>query len=216
MATVKDFFETFEFERMLTDAPKPIQDFLDGEIKFIKDFVEPGKKVLEIGGGYGRLLEILSDFSEHVVGIDFSKSLLLKATERLKTKKNVDVKFMYAEKMSFEDDSFDYVLCLDATFGNMPGIELEALKEMKRVCKPGGKIVISVFSEKAEHAQFENYTRIGLTNIQDNGKAIHTEEGFYSRRFTKNDLKEFFEKVDLKCDVTSICSINHIAYAVKE
>ena len=48
---------------------------------------------------------------------------------------------MDANKMSFEDDSFDSV-CISNSLHHMknPG---RVLKEMKRVCKPGGNLIIN-------------------------------------------------------------------------
>lgn len=210
---VKKFYETFDFAKIITNPPKPIQEFLDQEIKFIKKYIKPNKVILEVGCGYGRLVKILSKNAKKVVGIDFSKPLLDKAKKNLFDKKNVELFLMNAEDIKFGNRSFDYVLCLDASFGNMPSIELKTLKQMKRVCKQNGEIIISVFSENAKKAQIENYTRIGLKNIRDDGKAIHTDEGFYSRRFTKDNLKELFDKINLKCKIIKICSINYIVIA---
>ncbi|OHA79776.1 MAG: hypothetical protein A2675_04180 [Candidatus Yonathbacteria bacterium RIFCSPHIGHO2_01_FULL_51_10] len=209
--TVQDFYRDFNFEEVITNPPLPIQKFLDEEIKFISRHVKQGSKILEVGCGYGRLLNILAEKADKIVGIDFSEPLLEKAHESFKNRKNVELWFMDAQKMSFEDESFDYVLCLDATFGNMPGIEEKVLNEMKRVTKDTGEVVISVFSENAKDAQLENYHRIGLTGIKDDGAAVTSKEGFYSRRFTKKQLQELFERARLSCDVISLCPINYVA-----
>jgi len=213
---VRKFYENFDFETMITDPPKLIQEFLDGETNFIKKQIVSNKKILEIGCGYGRLLGILSEKAKEVVGIDFSKRMVDLAKEKLSSKSNVFVKLMEADKLGFKDESFDYVVCLDNTFGNMPDIELDVLKEMARACKKGGCMIVSVFSENAEDVQFENYARIGLKNIKDDGNAIHTEEGFYSRRFSKDELVKLFEKIGLECKVIKICPVNYVAYAVKK
>ncbi|MEI6850323.1 MAG: class I SAM-dependent methyltransferase, partial [archaeon] len=171
--------------------------------------------LVEIGCGYGRLLSLLSDKGKTVTGIDFSKSLIDKAKFNLSKKKNVKILEMNAAKLNFDDNAFDFVLCLDASFGNMPNIEEQVLKEMKRVCKIGGTLIISVFSENAKKAQMENYKRIGLTNIKDDGIAVHTSEGLYSRRFSKNELDELFFKISLKCKISKLSKINYIAIAKK-
>lgn len=213
--SVKIFFETFDFSKIIEKSPRLIQEFLDGEIKFLKKYIQPNEIILDVGCGYGRLLKLLSKNAKRVVGIDFSESLLEHTKQNLAGKDNVELYLMRAERMDFDDERFDYVLCLYSTFGNMPGIELDVLKEMKRVCKKGGEIIISVFSENAKEVQIENYKRAGLTNIRDDREAIHTEEGLYSRRFTKKDLEELFEKVGLRCDIIKICPINYMAIARK-
>jgi ubiquinone/menaquinone biosynthesis C-methylase UbiE len=95
----------------------------------------------------------------------------------------------------------------------MPGIEVDVLKEMKRVTNERGQIIVSVFSENAKPTQIENYTRIGLKNVRDDGIAVHTDEGFYSRRFTKENLQSYFEAIGLTCTIIKICPINYIAIA---
>ncbi|MEW5996970.1 MAG: class I SAM-dependent methyltransferase [Candidatus Micrarchaeota archaeon] len=212
---VKRFYETFDFEKMITNPPKLIQDFLDGEIGFVEEHIRPGKKILEIGCGYGRLMRVLSKNAKKVVGIDFSKRMVGLAGKNLSDAGNVEILPMDADDLKFADGSFDYVLCLDNSFGNMPGIELGVLREMARTCKKGGEVIVSVFSENAGDVQAENYGRIGLKGIRDDGKAVHTDEGFYSRRFTKKELIELFGKAGLECEIMSVCPVNYIAYAVK-
>ncbi|MEK6833128.1 MAG: class I SAM-dependent methyltransferase, partial [Nanoarchaeota archaeon] len=214
--SVKNFYETFDFEKMINDqAPELIQEFLDGEIEFISEHIKPNSSILEIGCGYGRLLKIMAKKSKQLVGIDFSNRMVELSKKNLEGKENVDIQLMEADKLTFNDNFFDYVVCLDNSFGNMPKIELDVLKEMKRVCKNGGEIIISVFSENAKDVQRENYERIGLTNIKDDGKAIHTAEGFYSRRFAKEELKSLFNNAGLEPEIVKICPINYIAYAPK-
>ena len=188
--TVKKFYETFDFEKMIdSQAPKLIQEFLDGEIKFISEYIKPDSSILEIGCGYGRLLKILSKKSKQLVGIDFSKRMVELSKQNLKEEQNVSIQLMEADKLTFKNDFFDYVVCLDNSFGNMPKIELDVLKEMKRVCKKGGEIILSVFSENAKDVQIENYERIGLTEIQDDNLILEK---------TKEEIKNFAEDTKSK------------------
>ena len=213
---VKRFYETFDFERMIDKkSPELIQEFLDGEIEFINKHIKNNSSILEIGCGYGRLLQILAKNSKKVIGIDFSKNMVNLSKNNLGNHQNVIIELMDANKLSFKDNSFDYVVCLDNSFGNMPKIEQEVINEMKRVCKIGGEIIISVFSDNAKNTQMENYQRIGLTNIKDDGQAIQTTEGLYSRRFSDLELKELFNGASLKCKIIKICPINYVAYATK-
>ncbi len=215
---VQKFYTDFDFEKMVTgNPPLLIREFLEKEIKFLRKNIPAGKTVLEIGCGYGRLLHVLASRAKKVVGIDFSRPLIQKAKYFLGEKciKNADIYFMHADKLKFTKNMFDFTLCLDATFGNMPGIELAVLKEMKRVTKRDGKIVLSVFSESAKAAQIENYRRIGLTGIHDNGSSVLTNEGLYSRRFTKEELKNLCSDAGLKCKIRKLCGINYIAIGEK-
>lgn len=210
---VRQFFERFRFENMLTNPPKQIIEFLEGEKKYLQTKLEPGKDILEIGCGYGRLLGLLSDRARNVLGIDFSRSQLLRAKLNTTDLKNLDLSLMDASNLGVIDSSFDYTLCMDSGFGNMPGIELQVLKEMARVTRVGGQIVISVFSENAKEVQINNYQRVGLQGIWDDDTAIRTQEGFYSRRFSKSDLVDMFATVGLTPEFVRVCDVNHIAAA---
>lgn len=104
--------------------------------------LQPGEKVLEVGVGTGLSLPHYPKDVE-VCGIDLSEEMLKKArrlvgTEHLENIKSLEI--MNAEKMSFPDNSFDAVMAMHiVTVVTHPD---KFAKEMKRVCKPGGRIVI--------------------------------------------------------------------------
>lgn len=220
--TVKEFYEHFDFERMVNDPPDLIKGFFSDELAFLKsDFfgkvVEPDSDMLEIGCGYGRLLKVLCEHTRRLVGIDFSRTMIDKARQNLVDKANVEIYLMDADKLQFPDEAFDNVVCLAQTFGNMPGIEINVLREMKRVTKKGGKVIINVFSEIMKEAQAENYKRLELANVRDDGTGYHTDDGFYSRRFTREQLTELFSVAGLVCGISefSHTKSNYFAVAVK-
>lgn len=213
--TVKDFYSEFDFEKIISNPPTLIQDFLDTEMAFINNHIKQSKDILEVGCGYGRLLKILTSKASNVVGVDFSAPLLEKGKKNIAEYANVQTFLMDAQDLRFNDASFDYVLCLDASFGNMPGIEERVVCEMARVMRDHGELIVSVFSEAAKDVQLENYRRVGLTNLSDNGTAVSSSEGFYSRRFTKEQLVSLFSVACLSCEIQSLCSINYVAIGRK-
>ncbi len=103
--------------------------------------IEPGHKVLEVGVGTGLTLP-LYPINCQVIGVDLSRSMLNEAEALIKRKrlKNATVKLMDATKLEFPDNSFDGVL--GNLFISATSYPREALLEMKRVCKPGGTIVL--------------------------------------------------------------------------
>jgi ubiquinone/menaquinone biosynthesis C-methylase UbiE len=208
--SLKRYYETVDFSRILAAAP--FQEFLEEERAFLASYLRADKHILEVGCGHGRLLELFSEGASRVVGIDFSKSLL----DKVRTNLNAEVYLMHAEKMTLPSDSFDYVLCVAATFGNMPGIERDVLRQMFRVCRPGGEIILSVFSEHAASAQLEVYQNMGFSGIVDDGMAMRTNEGLYSRRFTSEQLSELLLSVDMAHTIRSLCPINYVAIGKKE
>lgn len=213
--TVRSFYEKFDFERAICRPTPALKRLLDAEVEFLKKAVEPGRSVLEIGCGFGRLLIGLCGKSRIVAGIDFSRALLDKARQQLSSFTNTTLHEMDAASISFGDETFRYTICMENTFGNMPGIELQVLSEIKRVTKKGGKIILSVFSEKAGNMQVENYLLSGLTCIRDIGNAVTTKEGLFSRRFSEENLRFMFSSLGLDCTITSLCPENYLVVATR-
>jgi phosphatidylethanolamine/phosphatidyl-N-methylethanolamine N-methyltransferase len=103
--------------------------------------LRPGENVLEIGVGTGLVLPLYPR-SVDVVGIDLSEGMLEEARYRIAAlgMRNATVLRMDAAKLDFPDASFDAIL---APYVISVVSEPErVLAEMKRVCRPGGRIVI--------------------------------------------------------------------------
>jgi phosphatidylethanolamine/phosphatidyl-N-methylethanolamine N-methyltransferase len=103
--------------------------------------IKSGDRVLEVGFGTGINAALYpSDCS--VTGIDFSSSMLEKAHDRIARKgvRNVRVLEMDAQNMKFADDSFDVVYA-PYVISVVPD-PVAVTREMYRVCRPGGKIII--------------------------------------------------------------------------
>jgi len=102
----------------------------------------PGQRILEVGVGTGLSLPFFRN-DAHVTGIDVSAEMLAKARRRVARDKlpQVDALVeMDAENLTFADDSFDVVLALYVASVVPDPARFAA--EMRRVCIPGGTIVI--------------------------------------------------------------------------
>jgi phosphatidylethanolamine/phosphatidyl-N-methylethanolamine N-methyltransferase len=103
--------------------------------------IKPGERVLEVGVGTGINLP-LYPHNCRVTGIDLSGSMLVKARERVLQKglPNVRLHEMDAANLTFPDDLFDIVYA-PYVISVVPD-PVRVVREMRRVCRPGGKIVI--------------------------------------------------------------------------
>ena len=109
--------------------------------------MRPAKRVLDVAIGTADLtIEMVRrGKAQQVTGLDLSDKMMeigKRKTERL----NANVEFVHgnAQQMPFEDDTFDAVTC---AFGcrNFQNLD-EGLREMFRVLRTGGQVVILEFS----------------------------------------------------------------------
>jgi ubiquinone/menaquinone biosynthesis C-methylase UbiE len=112
--------------------------------------VTPGQHILDVACGTGAVLFPASkkvNAIGRVTGIDLSSAMVQEATSIAKFNglNNIDFRKMDAEHLEFPDASFDAVTC---GFGIWFCPDMDAaLREMYRVCKPGGFIGITVFDK---------------------------------------------------------------------
>jgi phosphatidylethanolamine/phosphatidyl-N-methylethanolamine N-methyltransferase len=102
--------------------------------------IRPTDHILEVGVGTGINLGLYPKDCT-VTGIDFSASMLEKARDRMwrKEVRNARLLQMDAADLRFPDDSFDIVYA-PYLISVVPD-PVKVACEMRRVCKPGGRIV---------------------------------------------------------------------------
>ncbi len=103
--------------------------------------IAPADRVLEVGVGTG-INTSLYPVNCQVTGIDLSSSMLEKARERVAREglRNVRLMEMDAANLTFADDSFDIVYA--PYLVSVVPDPVKVVREMRRVCKPGGKIIV--------------------------------------------------------------------------
>lgn len=101
----------------------------------------PGQRILDIAAGTGTSSEPFADLGADVVAADLSEGML-----EVGRKRRPDITFVQADvtDLQFEDEEFDAVT-MSYGLRNVADYP-RALRELYRVTKPGGRIVINEFS----------------------------------------------------------------------
>lgn len=122
----------------------------------IAGLVAPGGAILEVAPGPGFLSVELAKRGFAVTGLDISRTFVGLAGKNAKDA-GVHVRFEQgnASDMPFADQSFDFLVCRAAfkNFADPSG----ALKEMRRVLKPGGRGLIIDLRKDASMADIARY-----------------------------------------------------------
>jgi phosphatidylethanolamine/phosphatidyl-N-methylethanolamine N-methyltransferase len=103
--------------------------------------IKPGDRILEVGVGTGINTSLYPPHCQ-VTGVDLSSSMLEKARERVAREghRNVRLLEMDAQNLTFADGAFDIVYA--PYLVSVVPDPVQVAREMHRVCKPGGKIII--------------------------------------------------------------------------
>jgi len=104
-------------------------------IELISKYVESGKTILDAGCGTGLSTQLIANRGYIAIGIDIS-SLFLKNAQ------NENIPYIVGDvtRMSFKDESFDAVASIELLEHVVK--PQDALNEMKRILKKGGKLII--------------------------------------------------------------------------
>jgi SAM-dependent methyltransferase len=105
--------------------------------------ITPGLKVLDLGSGDGTTALPAAQLGADVLGVDIAGNLVKAGNERAREAGLTNVTFQEGDASDLhelEDDSFDLVISVfGAMFAPKP---LDVAKEMVRVTRPGGRIVM--------------------------------------------------------------------------
>ena len=173
------------------------------EFGIFRDYIQDGDKVLDAGCGNGRLLELLKDKKIDYLGVDISDKLI-----ELAKKKYPQNNFLIADTLNlpFPDNNFDKVFSV-AVLHTIPSFEFreKALLELRRVLKPGGLLLLTVWDilrAKNLFLAFKQFLLklIGKSKL-DLGDAFvswGTKTNRYYHFFTNRELNTLVSKVGFK------------------
>ena len=101
-----------------------------------------GQRVLELGCGNGKTLSALTRLDNEVVGLDHSINALQSCLES----SSAHLVQGDVRSLPFREASFDTVLMLHLLEHLVEADRLKAVREARRVLRPGGQVLVRVFS----------------------------------------------------------------------
>ena len=179
------------------------RQYLWDDLKPLAKYTRDGDKVLDLCCGNGRLYQLFDGMSIHYIGLDQSEELIKRAWEKFP---GVDFSVGDMRELPFPDDSYDVIYSI-AAFHHLANAEdrLKVLAEMRRVLKPGGRLVMTNWNllgkwgseqvEKGKYKRFEKDFTVPYKNPEGKGLG----ERFY-HAFDLDELESLFAeaKFDLE------------------
>lgn len=156
--------------------------------RLLQDLVEPGSTWLDLGCGAGTLTCCLDRLGANGLAVDGSPAMIRVARERhLTAFQSFEFREIETvERLLLQDRSFDGVLCSSVVeYVDAPA---QALEEIARVLKPGGRLLLSVANRRSllRNAQYM-LRRLGRKPRFSYLDASHTT---YSRAEIRRALKQ--------------------------
>ncbi len=158
-------------------------------IEFLK---KTSGKVLDLGSGSGRHLVKIKSGKMYLV--DFSKEMLKLAEEKAKREKiNAEFKQANLWEIPYENEFFDYAICISALHCIEEENREKVVRELYRVLKKGGKAEIGVWNIKSK--RFKNSQKEKYIGWTDKGKR-------YYYLYDEKEIHDLFKKFGFKIILT--------------
>jgi SAM-dependent methyltransferase len=183
------------WNEVLRNLPESYKQWFEAEKDFLRANTPRNSRVLEIGCGEGRSLSYIEGFGK-LYGVDNNPQSVLQARERFNGNPEISISVDDGRRLSFRSDWFDRVLCLTtpANFGYEKPL---FFREMRRLVRDDGEIILSVFNED-EHTFQERmkvYEKLGAPIIPNEFDHKHTVRFNYpggasiSQQYSEQDLR---------------------------
>ena len=147
----------------------------------------PGEKILDVATGTGAVAVALGQRlggSGRVMAVDISERMLDRAYANVRRMAlhNIDLHPMDAAALEFRSGYFDAVTCSFGLFFLQDMVE--ALREWRRVLKPGGRLLLTSFGERA----FQPLAEWFCEALQDSGGPAIVPADFPWQRLASADI----------------------------
>lgn len=143
-------------------------------------YIDKTDDVLECACGTGLLTETIAIRCHQITATDFSFNMLKKAQKKCIEYENIIFEQANIMSLKYNDKSFDKVVA-----GNVIHLlddPFKALKELDRVCKDNGMIIIPTYINRKDNGKDNSFSKV----------VDKTGAGF-KRQFTFDTYQDFFK-----------------------
>lgn len=145
----------------------------------VEKLIQPTDDVLECACGTGLLSGVIAKKCQSLTATDFSAQMLRRARRKYARLGNVTFAQADILNLPYPDGRFDAVVAANVI--HLLDEPLRALRELERVCKPGGRIIIPTYMNRTERG-----TTNGVSGM------INRAGADFKREFTLESYKQFF------------------------
>lgn len=194
-------------------APPRVWQYLEAEIEFVLEKIRPTDLVLELGCGYGRVLQKLVKKAKVIFGIDTSNESLSLAQKIIGKIPSLHLSVMNAVELGLSDRKFDMVICVQNGISAFKVNKRKLIEEAIRVSRSGGTVLFSSYSERFWEDRLEwfrlqsEYGLIG--DIDENASKdgiIVCKDGFRSDTISPDEFISLTSGFGLEPIITEVDS----------
>lgn len=204
-----------DYWEQVLKAPTPeYQELFDAEKEYLSTHIELDSFVLDIGCGDGRNMQSILQRTQNVYGVDNDKKALEDTRKRFEGIDTVKVILASADKLPFEDETFDNVTFL-MILPNLENNKDSSIRESARVLKKGGKLILSAFAETAFGERMKVYKIVNIPIKKIEGTKVIFDESLganTSEQFSLDELRSLGERSGLV--MVDSKKVGDIAYIV--
>lgn len=113
---------------------------VSNSVPYVIPYLKKSDKLLDVGLGPGTILRDFANYVGEVVGVEPTQDLVDIASSQPDLPSLVGFQLALVYNLPFEDNTFDVVHALQVVIHLAEPVK--ALKEMLRVCKPGGYVLL--------------------------------------------------------------------------
>ena len=147
--------------------------------KIVSHRISSGEEALECACGTGLLTSAIAEKCAHLTATDFSRKMLEKAKKNCAAYGNITFEQADITSLPYPDSSFDKVVA-----GNVIHLlddPLKALRELDRVCRPNGTLIIPTYLNKDRNGDQSAFA-----------SAVGKAGADFKRQFTTDSYRQFF------------------------